>query len=151
MHLVQKCRLCHPHHHSIFLSPVVMPASPGDPSEWEHFSWTFEQQPTSIEIIGSSGPSGSSLSANGVTVQTEDPDGLLALTRLHYEISGVHNRVATVRGAGERISHSEWLCRHPTLPRRPQYGLLKMIVVRISGWLGHAGQKFIDIWRWIKG
>jgi hypothetical protein len=128
-----------------------MPASPDDPSEWEHFSWTFEQQPTPLEINARSGPSGSSRSAGGVTVQTEDPDGLLALTRLHYEISGMHDGVPDVRSLSERIAYSEWLRRHPTLPRRPQYGLLRMIIMRVWGWMGYAGQKVIDTWSWIKG
>jgi hypothetical protein len=128
-----------------------MPALLDDPLEWEHFSWTFEQQPTPLEINARSGPSGSSLSAGGVTVQTEDPDGLLALTRLHYEILGMQDGVPYVRNLSERISHSEWLRRHPSLPRRPQYGLLRMIVMRVWRWLGYAGQKFVDTWSWIKG
>jgi hypothetical protein len=142
-------RLSHYHSKRTSLCPsTIMPASPNDPSEWEHFSWTFEQEPTPNEINTSSGPSGSFLSANGVTLQTEDPEGLLALTRLHYGIPGVHDGVATVRGAGGRVSYSEWLRRNPDLRRRPRDGLLRMIVIRVWGWLGYAGQKFIDIRRW---
>jgi hypothetical protein len=101
----------------ISLSSTIMPASPGDPSEWENFSWTpAEEPPPSL----SSSSSESSVS-NIVSV---------------YEDGGVG-----------RISYHEWLRRHPGLLRRPQYSLLRMIVLRVWGLLADVKQKFVRIWR----
>jgi hypothetical protein len=103
------------------LSYITMPASPGDPSEWENFSWTPAEEPPPVLSSSSSESSVSNITSV-------------------YDEGGVG-----------RISYTEWLRRHPGLPRRPQYGLLRMIVLLAWGLLADVKQKFIRIWRWIKG
>jgi hypothetical protein len=125
-----------------------MPASPGDPSEWEHFSWTPAEEPTPTESSSSSDSSVSCLWSDGVTPQLGDPDDLLSIAPLIAGRLMLRDQVAAARRASGRFSYYEWLRRHPHMPRRPQYGLLRMIVIRVWGWLGRAEQKFVDTWRW---
>jgi hypothetical protein len=137
---------------NISLSSTKMPASPGDPSEWEHFSWTPAEEPTPTESSSSSessaSSSASSLWSDGVTPQLGDPDDLLSIAPLIAGRLMLRDQVAAARRASGRFSYYEWLRRHPHMPRRPQYGLVRMIVMRVWGWLGRAEQKFVDTWWW---
>ncbi|KAI4731007.1 hypothetical protein E4T49_01301 [Aureobasidium sp. EXF-10728] len=115
-----------------------MPTSPGDPQDWEDFTWTHEQEPTPSESDSSSNSSVSFLS-----------DGSSGQRRTQN--LRLRDRLEAVQRVNGKISHHEWLLRHPNMPRRPQYGLMRMIVMRVWGWLERATQKVIDTFRWIRG
>jgi hypothetical protein len=63
----------------------------------------------------------------------------------------LRDQATAVRRANGIFSYYEWLRRHPHMPRRPRYGLMKMVVMRVWGWLGRVKQKFVDTWRWVTG
>ncbi|CAD0112976.1 unnamed protein product [Aureobasidium uvarum] len=127
-----------------------MPTSPGDPRDWEDFTWTHEEEPTAAGNTSSSNSSVSSLS-DGFSGQREDPYDLLSMAPLIAENLRLRDKLEAVQRASGKISHHEWLLRHPNMPRRPQYGLIRMIVMRVWGWLERATQKVIDTYRWLRG
>lgn len=117
---------------NISLSSTIMSASSNDLPEWEDLTWAPEQEWTPTESRASSEHSGSSTSTVRFASQIGYAD-------------------AAVRRTDGRLSYHEWLHLNPDQPHRPQYGLLRLIVMRAWSWLGSIKQKFTDICMWLRG
>lgn len=101
------------------------------PPDWDNLSWASEQEWTPTESRASSEHSGTSTS----TVRFA---------------SQIGNADAAARRTSGAFSYHEWLRINPDQPHRPQYDLLRLIVMRAWGWLGSVKQKFINICMWLR-
>ncbi|KAI5273322.1 hypothetical protein E4T47_03540 [Aureobasidium subglaciale] len=126
-----------------------MPASPGDPEEWNNFSWSHEQAP-----VGSASPSALSTASSSSDSKdgTEDELDSFSLALVMAENRRQHNARQARQRADGGLMYLEWLKRNPALPVRQQHGIMRLVVVRVWAVLVRAKQNFIDIVRnWAGG
>lgn len=105
---------------------------PNNSTEWGDLSWAPEQEWTPLES----------------RVSSEHSDSPTSTVRSASQIG--YADVAAQRTSGA-LSYYEWLRLNPDRPQRPQYGLLRLIVMRAWSWLGRVKRRLINTYMWLRG